>query len=475
MSCLEKKFWLENLGALFSSIQFVPYGNMSLAEQMNSITRVILILGVIMWLFNFQYTIQFVVFSLLFVIIIYYIQKNKMQRGINSKESFNPSIVYSSEKVGNTYKTILTDGVPTQPNFGLSIDPPSEVAVTLNQRLSRYKKDGMCVDSYPATKIPPVIVPPSYDLDTWKDNNLITMSTINSPGVQQDMYLSGYVTPSYCESTLPIENYHPECKGTIFPPVPVYTNIPAPSVPIRENYTHQYTFPETVDTTNGYNPKQLQYDLPSNLPFGNCYQTPQMKKYNNNIFNQTVSPGTYTINQVNEAINSNIGISYTQQFEPVTYKVNEKGLQFTLNDPRVLEPDISPSEKVKSINYDNVYDPRFYGYGTSYRSYVDPVVGQVRYMYDDVNAIRMPNYVTRSKIDHIPVADKYGPMQDGGEFGNPLTYDMKNIAQETWMNDSIFFRDDLQQNLMRKVNAEAWQKRMAPNSSRPVGSYSKIK
>jgi len=32
------------------------------------------------------------------------------------------------------------------------------------------------------------------------------------------------------------------------------------------------------------------------------------------------------------------------------------------------------------------------------------------------------------------------------------------------------FREDMQERWMRKVNAESWQKRMYPNSSRPVGS-----
>ena len=35
----------------------------------------------------------------------------------------------------------------------------------------------------------------------------------------------------------------------------------------------------------------------------------------------------------------------------------------------------------------NVYDPRFTGYGTSYRAYNEPVTGQTRFYYDDVNAM----------------------------------------------------------------------------------------
>ena len=40
-------------------------------------------------------------------------------------------------------------------------------------------------------------------------------------------------------------------------------------------------------------------------------------------------------------------------------------------------------------------------------------LGQTKFYYDDVDAIRMPNYITRSNIDHQPFADRYGPLPAG--------------------------------------------------------------
>ena len=57
-------------------------------------------------------------------------------------------------------------------------------------------------------------------------------------------------------------------------------------------------------------------------------------------------------------------------------------------------------EKKHIIDTSNVYDPRSNSYGTSYRSYIDKMTGQVRYYYDDINAIRQPNYITRNNILH---------------------------------------------------------------------------
>jgi hypothetical protein len=198
-----------------------------------------------------------------------------------------------------------------------------------------------------------------------------------------------------------------------------------------------------VNTACGYNPEQV-YDsgLPSNLPAGNCPQNPNLKQFNENLFTSTIQPGVYTRTQVNEPINANIGISFQQQFEPLTCKRDGDQVTYTQHDPRIIEPaEYEPNHAViEPVTQANVYDPRFNGYGTSYRSYTDPLLGQTRFMYDDVDAIRRPNYITRNKIDHLPYADSYGPMKPGQEFGNPATPDIRGLANDSFMRNSLQFR-----------------------------------
>lgn len=86
-------------------------------------------------------------------------------------------------------------------------------------------------------------------------------------------------------------------------------------------------------------------------------------------------------------------------------------------------------------------------------------------MYDDVNAIRMPNYLVRSKIDFESYADSYGPMKAGQPDGNDLTSNIRELTQESWINNSNNFRNDIMVSAMRKRNAEMWQNRMYPKST----------
>jgi len=195
-----------------------------------------------------------------------------------------------------------------------------------------------------------------------------------------------------------------------------------------------------------------------------------MKNINKNIFMQNIQPDIYQESEIIEPINSNIGISFTQQFQPTTCsRKDDKGLTFTEHDPRIYNPPKKPVELSNNITEANVYDPRFSGYGTSYRAYNDTNVGQTRFFYDDIDAVRMPNYITRSNIDFARYADKYGPLENSNKTGNQFNSNIRALAQNTFLECSLQQRTELQQRLMRKRNNELWQLRKFPMTT--SGSY----
>jgi len=600
-------------------------------------TRLVGIIFIILLLFDFKYSVHFLAISVIVLIILYYIQKKTMEhQNRYQAENYKQPIIeyykpakqptkslyqparpvpgepYDMSKLAVTKKKVI-NGVTYDESyietpeelyfcndFQDNIDGNNQNIVGLNQRLT-IGPQGQTQNRN--TYIKPVVVPPTYDLEYWKDNNLITYSQINSTGVQEDMYLSGYAESSCCgyldsgsklvpsganskenysksmlqmprgvqtpkdtkasrgaqaprdarasikegfaqecsgtqwrtgvpknnstsmrtcqgrqivspvlvEDRIPIksmpvrEGFAQECSGTqwrtgvpknngtcqgrqIVSPVLVEDRIPIKSMPVREGYTQREDYstgeelpeympsqlmpeqPGMMNTACGYNPEQLEVNLPSNMPVGNCQKSPALAGFNKNIFTQIVTPGVYTMNQINEPINSNIGISFQQQFEPVTCDIDEnQNVHYLEHDPRVVQPTSDDVvEEMENPRYDNVYDPRFYGYGTSYRSYNEPTLGQTRFMYDDINAIRMPNYVVRSKIDHLPFADTYGPVEEGSEMGNVHNPHMRALVQDSWLRNSLQFRNDLTERRMRKINANQWQKRIAPLGAKMI-------
>ena len=238
--------------------------------------------------------------------------------------------------------------------------------------------------------------------------------------------------------------------------------------PHMEGFKFPYEiFPKKDGDLNescGYDPEQLiDGGLPSNFPSGKCQRDPLFKEYNENMFTEVIQPGVYTQTQIDEPINSNIGISFQQQFPPTVVQVDNKNgdIMYTKEDPRLFNPELLKSkDPVEGINTANVFDPRFNGYGTDYRSYTDKLLGQPKFFYDDINSVRMPNYIVRSNIDAFPWADSYGPMSDSS--GNENNYHIRDLANQEFLDSAIEFRTGLQERLMRKTNAEGWQQRLKP-------------
>lgn len=188
-----------------------------------------------------------------------------------------------------------------------------------------------------------------------------------------------------------------------------------------------------------------------------CFESPRR----DNIITQTLQPGVFQKSHIGEPIQSNIGISYTQEWGPTEVQETNNMIKYTMRDPKntIITPQIK--EEVIGQDHANVYDPRFTGYGTSYRSYTDQLTGRPKFFYDDVDAITMPNYVTRSKVDVFPWANTYGPdkmmSHDGDEY--------RQLANNAFADSALTFRTELQERLMRKRNAELWQRRVAPIST----------
>lgn len=210
---------------------------------------------------------------------------------------------------------------------------------------------------------------------------------------------------------------------------------------------------DVFDSCN-YNSNQIQYNIPANVNTGKCELTDEMKEYNNSIYTEIVQPGLYKKINIVEPVNSNIGISFQQQHLPTTKQDKQGTIIYTKQDPRSFIPP-KQQQKVDAVQtIDNTYDPRSYGYGTSYRRYVDPMLGQGRYVYDDVDAIRKPNYIGRSNIDHNSWAQSYGVVRSDVLANN------RELAEKQFIDDTVKMREELQVGF--RTRKGKWQTRVAP-------------
>ena len=518
VKCKTDKLWLEYIPNLFCSFNLIPLEGMSLAQQMNALTRLILLVTLVLHLMGFKHSFLFLLLALLFIIIIYYIQRKTMNEAFKA-EHFTSCAPTPPPPKGTRYYTArpyydsdvsfagdqLVYNDTTNINWANAVKNMDKNVFNNEKWISPSQR--LAGKPNPKTKIPPPVIAPATDLSYWKANNMVVHSHINDD-TPVDVYRSGYQVSTCCAPSydggatskyaVPVgmqlpaefkqndsgcsrENYQPssqEMTSLYGTSSPICSEMPS----ARENFTLPENSsgdviepvmirpaqPGQVNMACGYNPEQLETaGLPTNLPAGNCAKNPAMKTYNERLFTQTIQPGVTTRTEINQPINSNIGISFNQQFPPTSKKVDPVtgNISYVQHDPRIIEPvkECLPNMGVEdAVRYDNVYDPRFSGYGTSYRAYTDEKLGQTKFYYDDINAVRMPNYIVRSNIDHQPFADQYGPMKAGDSMGNKFNPNIRALAHDAFLTATLQQRDELSERAMRKINANSWQQRVAP-------------
>jgi hypothetical protein len=187
-----------------------------------------------------------------------------------------------------------------------------------------------------------------------------------------------------------------------------------------------------------------------------------------------------------EPINSNIGITYAPQNPPkVLSQLADSSIYSAYPlvsriDPQLIRRDGTNGQLAQNpvrtnwtdeysnfvppagtINFEDIYDPRFTSYGDPYRSYTDINLGQVQYYYSDVDAYRRPNFVTRSDIDHIEYTTPMGKIMPYYNQTASLD-DVRAQVENERTADELFHRQDLMSSQMSKRNAEMAQLRQYP-------------
>lgn len=272
----------------------------------------------------------------------------------------------------------------------------------------------------PKLAVPPKIAPPIYDHSSWKNSNVSQLSTVNK-GTPQYFGQSGFFVPQI------------DTKVPVLPP----------RVTSIQNYRQS---PSVCASSFSITP-------------------------NANVFTSYIDPDVSIQNFHIEPLNANIGISHQEQFQPTTSIQNNvvnKSTYITgshapsamtsLEQRKTLiHPNDEERDDYWSMDSSNVYDPRHTGYGGNNRHYVDPMTGCIKYQYDDINAHRMPNYITRSNVDHLKYANQVGPITD-----NKYHPHLRDIVNDQFLNKTIEHRNEIKERVMRKSNANAWQQKYMP-------------
>jgi len=279
------------------------------------------------------------------------------------------------------------------------------------------------------------------------------------------------------------------------------TNTNQPNYPLSQQFYNQgrtiqpnqyYDVMNRVPPGQNWQPNTVTEQL---LPVSPTYM------YTDDYFNQPdkryflqdLQPKLYSYTVDQQPINSNVGITYAPQNPPpVLDQITDSRLSrpiYTRIDPQLVRTDGTRAQRALqptrtnwsaeysnfvppegSINYEDIYDPRFTSYGDPYRSYSDVNLGQVQYYYSDIDAYRYPNFVSRSNVDFIEYRTPQG--QIWPEYQRTAGVDdTRSHVESQYTADDTFHREDLMSRQMAKANRIAWAQRFAPLRQRGANSH----
>jgi hypothetical protein len=200
----------------------------------------------------------------------------------------------------------------------------------------------------------------------------------------------------------------------------------------------------------------------------------------------TLEPGMYVKSSFDLPVRANIGISETPQhktrrgyteiapdgsvgivFDRSGYGDRDRGYDGDgISMVRPSAPDPSGmnvdgfEDLLDDVYHNDVYDPR-HSYGSEGRAYIDEVTGVVKHHYKDVEAVRQPNYIVRSKIDHINhdnITGSFMELPNDPNYGTAI----QQMAMDRYTDSAIKHRAEIMESATRKVRDITRQRRRYP-------------
>lgn len=477
------KFWLNNPEELFCDYRVIPTPQMTLEKQMNSITRLIFFLFLVLYFLNYKGSFLFLLLSNIVLIILYYLQKNKMSKITENYNGAGPRTFVTDIGVKTSVNSQKTNLMAQQTRLDRYCDTDKTLLVP---RQNDFPEIPLVGPANPQVKLntPLWMVPPIYDYQSWRDNESEGISKINTKKTI-DLVNSGYLPKTNCnrDDNVSVKEYYTPSKSTMTisgmssqkqQRMADYNNKAGPvsPFPVKENFVQDLmkepakymvqggkTLPN-IDTACGYNPENLKYNLPINYNASKCEQTDNVKNLNANTFTMQLTPSMANAYEVIEPVNANIGVSMALPRRSVKREM--------LGDREIFisrEPDDEVEVFMKDVYADeptpaSTYDPRVTGYGPSYRGYYEKESGSQKYYYQDIDAVYRNNILAKSTVDIFDGSFRTGlhaqPVYDLDQ--------LKQIENNRYIDNTNFLRSSIQQSQMEHLGDREWQLKKYPTT-----------
>jgi hypothetical protein len=353
----DKEFWLKHPFNLISQFNILPKSENSLSKNLNNITRLVLIIFIILVIFKSKYSISFLVVSLVLIILVYLLFNKKdndelLNEQINeNKKSFysNNNDSMSKNRNGNDksreyYSDVKSELIVNNKGELCEVDCPNKPYVNgefvgnkcgyMPYRISNedlYQQGVNYSNTYNAN-----------DLDS--DGSCCNMKNLNE---NKDYWTPKFYSPKVGTNPKSFETPHlsPRIVEEGYWSYPSATNSNTQVITDLSGEVDIYVDKKKYEKPECDNRSLLLQETPTRM-----YTEQELNQPNNQLFLTTIEPHVYSYDDRIIGINSNSGITYTEEDEPlvrnqVCTNAGENYPIYTANTPQFVRDDLMPLQE----------------------------------------------------------------------------------------------------------------------------------
>lgn len=441
-------FWLDDPTQLINDVDIFPDDKQTYSTRLNSITRLIILVSIVMYLLKIKGSIQFLIFGILLIIILYYTQRD-MHKAHFSAPAQEAQIVTT----------------------------PSLVNTPIVGSIWYEAKHGPVLQRYTA---PPVAAPNAADSESWGGYH--PMMNQQQPSVVTGNYenkIFNAQMPAYSRKINYSRNQPARREGFEIPPMPQRVAVENERAPPGTT---------SIGALSPIAPQSMFLDRPnaeipamnSRLPF-NLAVEGKDDRFNGNeyyVHRQSQSNPERWYDYV-QPINNASGVAYVPSYKNANFRYDNGD---TLSwDPKYVRDYVSHGQQMNQSTRDynseqldpyqakpvlsiqeQMYNPIFDGPGDGYRSVEDIHSGNTQYYYNNVDPFSGPLFITRSKVDHMDYMDPAGRVLPKYERVGVTSQDYMDIVMDRQLADELYFRENMVAEAQARMNERDFQMRMAP-------------
>ena len=438
-------FWIHNVSNLMHSWNINILQPTEFCEKLNRCTRLLLIVFIVLCIFQYKYDVEFLIIGIFIIFLSYYIQKSSMNIEHYQPNTSNIRIV----KIG--------------------IEPPPRMS---NEKTFSYTLPFSEIDTSSKDKTIQVPFPSNPDYDIALNIRLFDKNIPIPINLQKNQTSFKYKLPWHQTITVYIPDYNPQRCTQNEQGHEVCTPLrPQPTTMRLVRFDpNSITFSEFMPTrvksppykrkpiyenTQIYNPPTYEDQIP---PVDIHCQENLCQELSNLSYD-------YDCNQVRNTI--------PEEFETQEIQVDIVPSPYD-NSTHIIPADVihdknnlskkSPScEPLPAYNCNTfdtnqfIYDPKEFGYGTSYRCEKDEHINRTQYNYDDVAmSIFVDPFRQQNHLLHLNQnIDRNCPIDHGNQLTQNYNRDKElfynNLTKE--MVDKIKCKNKfMEENPMRKFS-----------------------